>query len=128
MSEELLDRPQIHSSLEEMGGKGVPQRVWMKTVEIRGAAHGFVENTPHRAVGEAAAALVDEEGLVAAAVLSPPRRPMGQVLPNGGLRPPAEGDDPFLAPLAADPQQTLGQREIIHVQRHEFADPEAGPV
>ena len=72
VSEEFLDRPQIHSCFEEMGGEGVPQCVRMKSVEIRRASHGLVENAPHRAVGKPAAALVDEEGLVAISGLFPP--------------------------------------------------------
>ncbi len=67
MAEQLLDRAQVHSRLEQVGGEGMAKRVWVQPVDERHVLHGGVEDAAHRAVREPAAALVDEQRLAAAA-------------------------------------------------------------
>ena len=50
VTEQFLDRTQVHSRLEEVGCKGVPQRVRMEMVEVGGSADGMIQETPHRSI------------------------------------------------------------------------------
>ena len=45
VAEELLNRPEVHSSLEEVGCESVPQRVRVKVVDISSSANRTVELT-----------------------------------------------------------------------------------
>ena len=56
MTEQLLNRPQIGPTVEEVGGEGVPERV-----RVHGRRGTAVEDAPDVARGERIAPTVDEE-------------------------------------------------------------------
>lgn len=61
VTEEFLNRPQVHPRFQQVGCKRVPQGVWMEPVEIGGPLDGGVEPPADRSIGQTAAPLVDED-------------------------------------------------------------------
>src|ERR1700753_281231 len=61
MAEQLLDRPQVGAALQQVGGERVAQRVRMHPPGKRSLLHPAIEDAPHRAVGEPAAAMGEED-------------------------------------------------------------------
>lgn len=128
VSEELLNRPQIHPGLEEVGGESVPKGVRVEPVEIRSAIDGGGEDAPDRAIRQTATALIDEERVVVVAGLSTPSGAVGKIVPDCRRRVPTEGDYPFLPALAANAEQPLGEGEIVEIGCDQLTHPETGAV
>jgi hypothetical protein len=117
-----LNHPEVHPGLEQVGRKGVPEGVRVKVVKIRCPGHCRVEDSPHRAVGEPAATLVDEQSFVGGLSTVPPRGPRGKIALQGVPRLPSERDQALLATLATHAQQPLVELDVCEIEGHEFAD------
>ena len=122
MSEKLLDRSKIHSSLQKMGGECVTQRVRVEMVEICAAADGVVELSADRSVAEAASALVDKKRVSLVGNASPPTGALGKIGLDGLGRRAAEWYEALFAPLATHPDHSLADLDVTEVKSHELPD------
>ena len=61
MAQQLLNRPKVPTTLQEMAGKGVPEHVWVNLHTEAGCAGLFGELALNRPAGESLTALVHEE-------------------------------------------------------------------
>ena len=122
MAEELLDRPQVGASLQEVGRKGVPQPVRVG------------KEPPQRGGVERPSACGQKESVRGAASERRPSELQVAAQVEGGLL--AQGDDPLLAPLPADADELLlevhvGQRQVndlLRTQARRVDELEQGPV
>jgi hypothetical protein len=128
VAEELLDRPQIHSRLEKVGGEGVPQRVRVEMVEVCSAADGGVELSSDRAVTDASSTLIDEEGIVLVGHTAAPPRTVREIRLDRLGRRSAEGHQPFFAALAANADHPLSELEVSEIEGDELTDAEPSGI
>src|SRR5579863_3912515 len=147
--EQLLDRPQVGAALQQVGGEGVPQGVRVDAPGERRLLDPVVEDAPHRAVAQPAAAVIEEDRLLARAAaasasspaalaravrpsgpsVQPPHRfPVVQPTSQRRGRRPAERHHALLASLAHDPQHAARQVDRAPVEPDQLADAQAGSV
>src|SRR6266542_1843587 len=114
VAEQLLDHPQVGTTLQQMGGEGMAQPV------------GVRHDPAQRAGIEPAAADGDEERVLGAdGELGPP---LTQVVrqPVGGLL--AERDDALLSALAANVQGLLVEVDVAEVERRRLRAAQSGRI
>ena len=125
VAEELLDRPQVSPSLEEVGCGRVPQAVRSDVRGTRDLGDPTVDEVAHSALVDAPPSDTEEQRrtgprddqLRAAAVEPPAQCP---------LRRCTEGHRALLAALAEDPHQPAVVVDVVDVEPGQLTDPDAG--
>ena len=114
VAEELLDRPQVGSALEEMSRERMAELMWMRT------------ESPEGARVEPAAARGEEERVRRAG--RELRSGIAEVTGEPGCGLLAERDDSLLAALAADSHELLLEVDVGEVEVDRLPAPEPGGV
>ena len=68
MSQQLLNRAKIRASLQQVGGKGVPERVGADALLKRRLTHVLSDDPVHAARGQTSAAKVEKQSMAPARV------------------------------------------------------------
>ena len=137
MAEEFLDGAEVGAIGEKMGGEGVAERVGVEVPIHVDEADVFFDDAAYGTLGEAAAGVVEEDGLGVRGVAMTAASSGGlqeelfaerPILFESFLSFGAVGDDAFFVAFAADAEDALFLVEVGVIEAGEFADAEAGGV
>lgn len=127
MAEHHLDRAQIGTARQQVGGKGVAQHVGADPVFGPGMDCDAIDDLPEPIAGHGAAPVVQEQkgaGFFLDQLRPSPVKVVVDTFP-GHL---AKGHQAFFVALAQHPQVTAGHVAGLHRQADQFRDPQAGGV
>ena len=137
MAEEFLDGAEVGAIGEEMGGKGVAERVGVQVPVHVNEADVFFDDAADGTLREAAAGVIEEDGFgvrgaaVTAAAAGGLQEQLVAKRPIFferflGFR--AVGDDALLVALSADAQDAFFLIHVSEVETGEFADAKSSSV
>ena len=125
VAQHLLHRAQVAAGVEQVGGEAVAQGVRGDGLEPARAAQPAFEQERHARVGEAPAAVVEEERALA---LGGARAALAQVLPQAGEGGIAHRHEPLPGALAHDPHEPRNEIHVPHVEGRQLRAAQAAGV
>ena len=129
MPEQLLDDPQVGSTLQEMGRERVAQGVGRDPVAQAGVARRALDHRPGRLPAESMAAAGHEQRPAPRRVAGDERQPGRADLVDVAAEPVeghlADGHQPLLVALADHPHEAAFEDKVLPVEVERLADPQA---
>src|SRR5262249_14506946 len=122
--EQLLDAAQVGTTIEQMGRKAVAETVRTGRIHQTGSTQVSLQEASDAPRGQAGAALIEEE----CRLPGKPGLSQGDPAAHAIRRPLADRTKPLAPTLAADPNQLLLYVQVLQVQTHQLADPQAAPI
>lgn len=127
MAEHHLDRTQVGTARQQMGGKGMAQHVGTDPVPGSSLDGDAGDDLPEPVAGHGAAPVVQEQK-GAGFFLDQLRPSLVKVVFDTFPGRLAKGHQPFFVALAQHPQMTAGHVAGLHRQADQFRDPQAGGI
>src|SRR5687768_14067908 len=127
VTEHLLNGAQVGAPFEQMGGEGVPERMWRDVLLDPGLVHVLAQDLPGAHATQRLAAGVQQQHPLPLPLLQP-RPQLAHVDGRGADRGPADGHEALLASLAEDAEESLVEKQISHAERDPLGDAESRAV
>src|SRR5690606_8634275 len=119
-----LHHAQVRTVIEQMGGKGMAQRVWRQRPGNAGHPGLLLDTMPEGLAGHLRATQAGKQHVAGLAVEQEGPR-LAQVAPDPGDGLLAQRHQALLAALAEHPQDALTQIDLFQGQRHQLRYPQA---